>query len=177
MVDFETTGSVPGYANEPWQIGIVRLGADGIVPGSAYSTYFRIPRDRPFSRRAPGRWAQMRHELSEAPALYDVWGDLVPRLSGPLAAHNVSTERTILRSLAPVTRFGPWIDTLRETRQAFPGLRSYALGDLIAEFGLQRELDESAPGGAWHDALYDAFAAAVLLKFLRSVPRLGGKLF
>ena len=169
VVDFETTGSVPGFPNEPWQIGMVALGPDGIVPGSAYSSLLRVARDRPFSRSAPGRWASLRGELAEAPSLLDLWEDVSPRLSGvPLAAHNAATERTVLRSAAPMARFGPWVDTLSLSRAAFPGLGSYSLSSLIGALGLQAKVDAAAPGGAWHDALYDAVAAAVLLDRLRS---------
>lgn len=171
VVDFETTGSVPGWPNEPWQIGLARLGPSGIVPGSQFSAFFRIDPSRPFSPRAPGRWAAMRGELAAAPSPLELWGEISPRLSGtPLAAHNVSTERTVLRRLAPLTSFGPWVDSLSETRKRFPGFGSYALGDLIAEFGLGSAVEAAAPGGTWHDALYDACASAVLLAFLRTVP-------
>ncbi len=167
-LDFETTGSVPGFPNEPWQIGIVPVGPRGVASGGAFSSYLRIDVSRPFSLRAPGRWASIREELANAPTLYGLWDDVASRLSGvPIVAHNASTERTILRSLAPVTPFGPWIDTLELSRRAYPGMESYALGDVIRELGLQPEVDAASGGGEWHDALYDAFAAAVLYLHLR----------
>ncbi len=168
VLDFETTGHVAGFPNEPWQVGIVSLGPGGIVPGSAFSAFFRISPDRPFSRRAPGRWASIRDVLASSPEPYAIWDALSARLCGvPLVAHNASTERTVLRSLAPVSRFGPWIDTLPLARRLYPGMKSYALGDLVAALGLQGEVDAASGGGEWHDALYDAFAAAVLLDFMR----------
>jgi DNA polymerase-3 subunit epsilon len=68
----------------------------------------------------------------------------------------------MLAKLAPMTHFGPWIDTLVYARGRYPGLPSYALGDLIEAFGLKDEADILCPGRTWHDALYDACSCAVL---------------
>lgn len=167
-LDFETTGLVRGYPNEPWQLGLIVLGEDGeILPCSAWETYFRIAPDRPFSPRAPGRWADLRDRLAAAPTFMDAWMPIAARIVGiPLIAHNAATERTILEKRAPLTPFGPWIDTLALARRAWPGLRSYALGDLIDTLGLASQVDALCPGRTWHDALYDACAAAVLYRRL-----------
>ena len=37
VLDFETTGTVPGYPDEPWQIGIVLLRNGQVVENSAYT--------------------------------------------------------------------------------------------------------------------------------------------
>ena len=163
VLDFETTGVVKGWPNEPWQLGLVDV-VDGVVrPETKWETLFCVAADRPFSPRAVGRWAERRGELARAPRPMDVWPQLRARLAGrPLVAHNVSTERTMLTRLAPMTEFGPWIDTLMLARARYPGLPSYALGDLIAAFGCQSEVDALCPGRTWHDALYDACAGAVL---------------
>ena len=163
-LDFETTGTAKGFPNEPWQLGLVAI-EDGVpMPGTQWETYFHVAADRPFSPRAPGRWAEMRERLAVSPAVLDVWPELAGRLVGvPLVAHNAATERTMLEKYAPLTPFGPWIDTLRLVRRCWPILRSYTLGDLIRTFGLQTQVDALCPGRTWHDALYDACAGAVLL--------------
>ena len=163
-IDFETTGTVSGWPNEPWQVGIVTV-RDGVpVPESAWGSLLRVSADRPFSPRAPGRWAELREALAEAPDLMDIWPDLQSRLVGiPLVAHNAATERTVLTRQAPLTPFGPWIDTLALVRRIWPLMKSYALGDLAAVFGLVGQVDALCPGRKWHDALYDACAGAVLL--------------
>ena len=162
-IDFETTGTVPGWENEPWQLGCVEIVDGEPVAASRWETYFRIPADRPFSPRAPGRWAQIRAELAAAPSFMDLWPDLAARLQGvPLVAHNAATERTVLVKRAPLAPFGPWFDTLRLVRRFWPTLKSYALGDLVRTFGLQARVDALCPGRTWHDALYDACAGAVL---------------
>ena len=167
-LDFETTGTVRGWQNEPWQLGLVAVTDGRPVPESRWETFFRVPTDRPFSPRAPGRWAEMRETLAQAPTFAEAWPEIFDRLAGrPLVAHNASTERTILEKRAPLTPFGPWNDTLALVRARWPSLPSYALGDLIATFGLTSEVDALCPGRTWHDALYDACAGAVL--FCRAV--------
>lgn len=162
-LDFETTGSVKGWENEPWQLGLVEI-EDGVpVMASKWETLFQVSPDRPFSPRAPGRWAEIRDDLAKSPTLMDLWPDLSERLLGaPLVAHNAATERTILVKQAPLTPFGPWIDTLKLVRRIWPLMTSFALGDLISTFGLKRQVDELCSGRTWHDALYDACAGAVL---------------
>ena len=112
-LDFETTGTVRGWQNEPWQLGLVAVTDGRPVPGTQWETFFRIPPDRPFSPRAPGRWAELRDTLADAPSFMDIWPELSVRLVGhPLVAHNAATERTILEKRAPLAPFGPWNDTL-----------------------------------------------------------------
>ena len=169
-LDFETTGVVPGWPNEPWQLGLVVIEDGRPVPGTQWETYFRVAPDRPFSRRAPGRWAEMRETLAQAPTVMDVWPELSERLIGvPLVAHNAATERTLLVRQAPLTPWGPWLDTLKIVRKFWPILKSYALGDLIRTFGLQAQVDALCPNRTWHDALYDACAGAVLMGHVMKV--------
>ncbi len=168
-LDFETTGSVRGWPNEPWQIGLVAIEDGKPVPGTQWETFFNVAANRPFSRRAPGRWAEMRQELANSPTVMDVWPKLSAFLKGvPLVAHNASTERTMLEKYAPLTPFGPWLDTLRIVRRFWPTLKSYALGDLMLTFGLKPQVDALCPGRTWHDALYDACAGAVLFSHVNA---------
>lgn len=161
-LDFETTGTVKGWPNEPWQLGVVQI-CDGVVlPETKWETLFRVG-DRPFSPRAVGRYAEMRDELARAPEPMSLWPEMSSRLTAtPLIAHNCSTERSVLAKLAPMTVFGPWIDTLVYARARYPKLQSYALGDLVEAFGVADEVERLCPGRTWHDALYDACACAAL---------------
>ena len=169
-LDFETTGTVKGWPNEPWQLGLVEIDETGVVGASAFETYFRVTAERPFSPRAPGRWAELRGELAAAPSFLEQWPDLAARLVGvPLVAHNAATERTILEKRAPLTPFGPWVDTLQLVRRYWPLMKSFALGDVIHTFGLEGEVEALCPNRTWHDALYDAVAGAVLYAHIRKV--------
>lgn len=168
-IDFETTGLVPGYRNEPWQIGLAPI-CNGEV-GVGLSDSLLNVGDRPFNKFAPGRHAQLRGKIAVAPTLNELWPRLWPRLVGTfLVAHNVGTERTMLASSAPLHVFGPWIDTLSLARAAWPGLGSYALEDLCALFRLDAAVSSRCPGRAPHDALYDAVACALLLLHLLKQP-------
>ena len=76
--------------------------------------------------------------------------------------------------MAPMHRFGVWIDTLKIARKAWPGCASYALDDLVVTLNLKPRIDGLCPGRAAHDALYDAVASAMLLEHLLSQPGWGG---
>ena len=65
------------------------------------------------------------------------------------------TERRFLRAF-PFHGFGPWVDTLKLSRAVWPEKKSFALGDLILELGLEDDLCDALPGFRWHDALSDA---------------------
>ena len=170
VIDFETTGAVAGYRIEPWQVGVVRV-EQGIVRGETqYESLFRVG-DRPFNVRAPGRHARIRDQLALAPTPGEVLPELVVRLSHvPVVAHNIGTERNQLRAMAPLHTFGPWIDTLKVTRNAYPALESKSLEDVIDVLGLRLRVEALCPGRDAHDALYDAVACAVLLEHFLALP-------
>ncbi|MGN0845317.1 MAG: exonuclease domain-containing protein [Kiritimatiellia bacterium] len=167
-IDFETTGSVPGFRNEPWQLGAILMPESGGLPAAQMlDSLLRISPDRPFNRYTPGRHAQLRQQLACAPTLSDLWPVLAPHLASlPVIAHNIGTERTQLRSVAPLHTKILWIDTLALARLAWPSLPSYALEELIPALGLQLGLETILPGRAPHDALYDAAACALLFEHL-----------
>jgi DNA polymerase III epsilon subunit-like protein len=170
VVDFETTGAVPGYPVEPWQVGVVRVRGGCVCVRETFETLLRVG-DRPFNPRAPGRHAQLRAQLAEAPPPGGLWPELAAWVTGtPLVAHNVGTERSVLSRLAPLHRLGPWIDTLLLVRRAYPALASKALEDVVTALGLTARVQAACPGREAHDALYDAFACAVLLEHLLQLP-------
>ena len=170
VVDFETTGAVPGYPVEPWQVGVVRVCQGGVRPDESFETLLRVG-DRPFNPRAPGRHAQLREQLAEAPSPGELWPVLATWLTGvPLVAHNAGTERSVLTRLAPLHRLGPWVDTLTLVRRAYPGLASKALEDVMDALGLTARVQALCPGREAHDALFDAFACAALLEHFLGLP-------
>ena len=169
-IDFETTGSVPGYRNEPWQIGLAPI-CQGKSSGELFDSLINVG-DRPFNKYAPGRHAQLRSKIAIAPTMQELWRVSTPKLAGSvLVAHNVGTERSVLGTASPLHVLGPWVDTLVLSRAAWPGLPSYALEDLIAVFNLTGAVSSHCPGRAAHDALYDAVACATLLLHLLKQPR------
>ncbi len=172
-IDFETTGSVPGFDNEAWQIGLYIVHADGRT--QSYSSYLKTDPLRPFNPHAPGRHMLIRDELAASPTLTELWEEISAYLvSAPLVAHNIGTERTILRKAFPLNKPKCWIDTLKLSKLLYPKLDNYALETLIAYFGLTDKINAIAPGLSPHDALYDAVAAGELLRFYQSAPILQG---
>jgi DNA polymerase III epsilon subunit-like protein len=138
-IDFETTGWENGAGNEPWQLGVAVVRDLEIVETREFFFGTAMTPD---------------HEPMMSQ--WDEWSSL---LSGRrLVAHNIATERTILTRAAPLTRWGPWTDTLRLAKAMYPTLPGYSLGELCETSGVVPEME----GRTWHDALYDAVACARL---------------
>lgn len=169
-IDFETTGTVPGWPVEPWQIGLCAMSVEGGVR-DVFSSYLHIDEGRPFNIYAPGRHATMRDTLAASPTLPDTWPMIADAiLSRPIVAHNAGTERTMLRKAAPLHSPGPWIDTLRLSRIVFPSLASYALEDVVRHLGLSGQVEDIFGGTTYHDAAFDAVCCAAVLRHLLSLP-------
>ncbi|HMO51089.1 MAG TPA: 3'-5' exonuclease [Kiritimatiellia bacterium] len=170
-VDFESTGAVAGYREQPWQLGVVPIMAGQLDWEAAQSFWIHVPPDRPFSPFAPGSWRLVRDDLAGARSLPDLWPVLRGRLAGvPLVAHNAATEKKFFRQAWPLHRLGPWVDTLTWSRQAFPDLPHHDLMRVLRAIGGERELEQRLPGRAAHDALYDAAASALVLAHLLQQP-------
>jgi DNA polymerase-3 subunit epsilon len=171
VLDYESTGSLTGYANEPWQIGMVSLKGGKIEPSSMFESLLRVDVNRPFNPHAPGRHGMLREAIAAAPSQQELWPQLQRRLTEyPLCAHNVATEKKFTRTAAPMHQFGPWLDTLKIARKVWQGCPSYALEDLIVLLDLKHRVDALCAGREAHDALYDAVASAMLLEHLLEQP-------
>lgn len=174
VLDFETTGSVPGFDTEPWQIGAIVLANGRVVVAQAFDSLIRVDANRPFNAYAPGDHHKRRDEIAAAPAVSKVWKNLESWVTArPLVAHNVAVEKKFLRKMAPMHRFGPWVDTLALARKAWPDAPNHKLEDLISGLTLESRIREICPTGAPHDALYDAVACAVLLEYILTLPGWG----
>ena len=169
-LDFESTGSAGAHPDEPWQVGMVEI-REGRVTGKCHESWLRVAAGRPFNPYAPGRHAELRGILAEAPEVAGEWPRWRPWLEGrPLVAHNASTEKKFLKRAAPLHAFGPWIDTLRLARHAWPGLAGHALSEVSEAVGVVGRVRELCPGRDWHDALFDAFACALVVERLLALP-------
>ena len=171
VLDFETTGSVPGFDTEPWQIGAVLLVNGRVNPPQTFDSLICVDINRPFNAYAPGKHHKLREKIAAADEVSKVWKKLEGWVTDcPLVAHNISVEKKFLRRMAPMHRFGPWIDTLSLARKAWPKAPSHKLGELISGLGLEARVRECCPTGEAHDALYDAVASAVLLEHILTLP-------
>jgi DNA polymerase-3 subunit epsilon len=165
-IDFEGTGAVKGWPDEPWQVGLVALHDGRIAPETQFESLLRIG-ERPFNRYAPGRHAEQRDRMREAPALQELWPTLAPRLeNGILTAHNTATERRYLSTAFPLHPPTIALDTLKIARLVYPGLREYALDALLARLQLTDRVRLLVPDREPHDALYDAIGCAALLEHI-----------
>jgi len=172
-IDFEGTGAVKGWPDEPWQIGMISLHQGLIEPGSAFESLLKIG-NRPFNRYAPGRHEDLREPMRTAPRLPDLWPGLRPRLAGvPLAAHNAATETRYLANAFPLHPPAIELDTLRLTRLVYPKLSAYRLEDLLDRLQLTPRVRQIVPDRAPHDALYDAVGCAALLEHILAIPAWG----
>ncbi len=170
-IDFETTGYAPEAMNAPWQIGLVVISQGRVDMARSFQSLLRVGEGHAFNPYTPGRWAQLRHELAQAPTLQELWPELRPLLQGRvLVAHHAPTERGILAQEFPLQSFGPWVDTLAVAKAAYPKCHSYKLENLAPNLGLLPTLQQKCPGLAPHDAFYDAVACATLLEAVLGAP-------
>ena len=170
VLDFESTGAVRGYSEEPWQVGMVEM-KDGRVTGRFHESWLRVAAGRPFNPYAPGRHADIRDLLAIAPTMAELWPVWRPWLEHhPLVAHNIGTEKKFLRRAAPMHSLGPWIDTLKLARHARPDLAGHSLAEVCAAMDLEGRMQEFCPGRGWHDALFDAFASALVIEQCLALP-------
>lgn len=169
VLDFETTGPVAGYRDEPWQIGIIRLNHGKVDISSAFESLLNVS-VRPVNKYVPGRYADLQEQVAVAPRLTRLWEIIQPALAYPLAAHNTATEKKILSAAFPLFSPPLWIDTLKVVRAAFPAWDKHRLEFIITELGITDRLQAAFPGREFHDALYDAAATAFFLEYLLEQP-------
>ncbi|MBD3419743.1 MAG: hypothetical protein GF398_06460 [Chitinivibrionales bacterium] len=172
VIDFETTGVVRGYENEPWQIGMVLLEGGKVSSAKTFDSLLCI-KDRPFNRHTPGRHEELRPELQRAPLLQTLWPQLKPWLAAmPVAAYNIGTEKNVLDGAFPFHEISQWIDILKVVRCIFPDAKSHALEDIVVRLDLSEYVKSLCPGRKPHDAMYDATMAAAVLERVLSHARL-----
>jgi len=161
-IDFESAGLRPGGTEVPVQIGLALMNGTAIPAGEFFESF--LATDQEITWSAQKVHGITRADLAGAPGLTDLWPQVKNRLGGRwLVAHGAATEKRFLRAF-PFHGFGPWVDTLKLSRAAWPDLPSFALGDLVAHWNLEDELRALHPRFRWHDALSDAAASLVLLR-------------
>jgi len=155
IVDLETTGGM-AKRDRITEIGIVVLQGDQVV--DRYSTLVNPGRSIPPQiTRITGITDEM---VAAAPPFYEVAKRVVEITEGAVfVAHNVRFDYSFLREefgKLGYTFSKKQLCTVRLSRKAFPGLRSYSLGNLIKHFGIEVN--------ARHRALDDAEATTIILQ-------------
>ena len=161
-VDFESARRRDGSGDVPIQIGIAVASDAGQGILASWSSYLD-----PGGEVYPGPGLRDERLLAGAPSLLSLWTPIASLLRGKvILAHAAGTEKRFLRAF-PGHGFGPWIDTLRLVRAAYPTAPSHALGDICTASGVREKLLAAGFSQGWHDALYDAAATALLFQHLQ----------
>ncbi|MFL1427501.1 MULTISPECIES: 3'-5' exonuclease [unclassified Nocardiopsis] len=163
-LDLEGTGSQDRDQEAILEIALVRLVDGSPDLATAYDTL--VNPGRPVPRRpwiSPGLNDDT---LKAAPRPEQIDDALVTRLEGRyLVGHNIGVDNRLLRLRHPRAAPAGLIDTLRLARALdVPGPKG--LGALLDRFGLRDRVNELVPTGRPHRALWDAVAAALLLREL-----------
>lgn len=162
-IDFESAGAAPGDTDQPVQIGIASCASLEEEP-ELWTSY--IATDRPVLWSASQVHGITAGMLANAPSFPSLWPDIRSRLGrSVVVGHNPATERKFLRRF-PGHGFGPWLDTLALGKMCVPGLPDYSLSTLCDALGLTSSANALLPGRRWHDALYDALASLLVVRFL-----------
>lgn len=181
VVDFE--GSL--------RTGVVEYGVATLLGGEIISTSTNLHAARlpvpAIDTQCHGLSPQDLLGLPPFESEWEQWVSL--RQTGLLAAHNASVESGLIRGTwlrpsavpSPITgasdvaEWGPWIDTCRLARAWVPTLGDFRLQALVTAFRLGPRLEALAAKHCppkrrkYHCALYDALAAALVLRALCSV--------
>ena len=161
-LDFESAGVARGQTDVPIQIGIAALNNGKI--SDSFRSYLRS--DRPVAWSARKVHGIEDSDLAGAPALLALWPELRARFANRwIVSHGAGTEKRFLRAF-PGHGFGPWVDTLALFHAALPETGSHSLSALAAACGCEAECRALVPDFRWHDALCDAVASLVLLRWL-----------
>lgn len=155
VIDIETTGLKAGR-DKITEIAIVKFDGSEIIDTfqTLINPEIRIPSQ---ITRLTGISNEM---VEDAPYFYEIAKDIVEwTAESVFVAHNVNFDYRFIqeefRSLG-FTFSRKKLCTVRMSKKAFPGLRSYSLGNLIREFGI--EVTDR------HRALDDALATTELLR-------------
>ena len=161
-IDFESAGVSRGQTDVPIQIGLATL--RGGVISDPFRSYLQSERPVAWSARKVHGIEDA--DLAGAPTLLALWPELRARLANRwIVSHGAGTEKRFLRAF-PGHGFGPWVDTLSLFHAAAPGTDSHSLSALAVACGCEAECHVLVPDFRWHDALCDAVASLVLLRWL-----------
>lgn len=155
IIDIETTGGMP-RRDKITEIAIVLY--DGHKVLDQYDTLINPQRSIPYEiTRITGIRDDM---VQDAPKFYEVAKKIVEMTEGAIfVAHNVRFDYGFIKeefAKLGYTYTKKQLCTVKMSRKAFPGLKSYSLGNLIKHFGISVN--------ARHRALDDTLATVELFK-------------
>jgi DNA polymerase-3 subunit epsilon len=157
VVDVETTGG-----RQP-QHRITEIGAVKMINGEIVDTWSSLINPQRHISKFITKFTGISNSMvKDAPLFSEVADSLSEFMQNCVfVAHNVNFDYGFFKQeYQRIDRYFkmPKLCTVRETRKYFPGLKSYSLGNLCANFNIPLE--------SHHRALCDAEAAAELLKMI-----------
>lgn len=155
VVDLETTGGIP-HRDKITEVAIILFDGEKII--DEYQSLINPERSIPYNiTRITGIDNDM---VADAPKFYEVAKQVIELTEGAIfVAHNVRFDYQFLRAEFKSLGFTFTrrnLCTVRLSRKAFPGLKSYSLGNLIRYFRIEVENR--------HRAYDDAWATTILLE-------------
>ncbi|WP_436888419.1 3'-5' exonuclease [Nocardiopsis dassonvillei] len=163
-LDLEGTGSQDHDQEAILEIALVRLVDGSPDLATAYDTL--VNPGRPVPRRPWISPDLNDHALRNAPRPEQIDDALASRVKGYyLVGHNIGVDDRLLHLRHPRVAPAGLIDTLRLAR-ALDVPSPKGLGALLDRFELRNRVNELVPTGRPHRALWDAVAAALLLREL-----------
>jgi DNA polymerase III epsilon subunit-like protein len=167
VLDFETTGLSPAQGDRVVQVAVVHLSQDGWYQGH-WSTLVNPGRDvGPTYIHGISNF-----EVLKAPNFAEVLPELLSKLEGRIiVAHNARFDLNFLfweaqfagQPLSLERR--KFFDTMSIAREIFPHAIDKKMETLVALAGVKTS---KLPGRGFHDALFDVYAEAELLKYYMS---------
>ncbi|MGK0189041.1 MAG: DNA polymerase-3 subunit epsilon [Verrucomicrobiales bacterium] len=171
-IDFESAGAQPGKTDVPVQIGMATMVGRHLREDTLFCSYLKA--DQPITWSARKVHGISDEDIAGAPTFTTLWPTVKNALAERVVvAHGAGTEKRFLRAF-PFHGFGPWVDTLKVAHAVWPDAPRHSLEALIEMVDLKAEVDVLCPERRWHDALYDAVASLVLLRFAISECDLDG---
>ena len=165
-------------------LGIVEFGIAEILRGKVSKVYTAICAPQRAISPKDAKFFGISNEFAKTFAPFEAHCELFCdlRSRGIFAAHNHSTEDTLLRSHIPspgrvknfftamdTLAWAPWLDSRDFAKFLKPDLKSEKLSECIRELNLQDRLKKSAERfcessrADWHRALFDALASAEII--------------
>jgi DNA polymerase III epsilon subunit-like protein len=165
VIDVEGNGAQPP---EIVEIAMVEVSALSVTNNHRH---WYVRPEKPISPHVTAIHGLTDADVAQSPSIDDISDSILPWIEDiPIIGHNVKTEVDILQRSLPDWTPTVAIDTIKLARALRPGLKSYALGKLGAELGLEKAAEERS-GGLHHHALFDAtLTAMIFVELLLGIP-------
>ena len=170
-IDFESAGAARGETDQPVQIGIAACSRLEDEP-ELWTSYIAV--EKPVLWSASQVHGITTEMLADAPSFPSLWPEIRSRLGqAVVVGHNPATERKVQ---AAGYQAGVYINRQQGYyHYDLSRLADYSLSSLCGALGLTCSVEALLPARRWHDALYDALASLLIVRFLVKELNLSGQ--